>query len=58
MGQESLEELLKVDSSRRNTDFIADLILKKTSLFDDLIKIYLKNEEPVSRRAVWVASDN
>jgi hypothetical protein len=46
---------LKVDSSRRNTDFIADLILKKTSLFDDLIKIYLKNEEPVSRRAVWVA---
>jgi hypothetical protein len=55
VAEESLNELLMVENSRRNTDLIADLILKKTELFDELIRIYLKNEEPVSRRAAWVA---
>ncbi len=55
MGEESLNELLMVENSRRNTDLIADLILKKTELFDELIRIYFENEEPVSRRAAWVA---
>ncbi|MCX6248748.1 MAG: hypothetical protein NTW10_13570 [Bacteroidetes bacterium] len=53
-NEESLEALLLVENSRRNTDLIADLILKKPELFDELIMIYLKNEEPVSRRAAWV----
>lgn len=51
----SLEELLGFETSRRNTDLVADLILKKPKLFDELVRLYLKNEEPVSRRAAWVA---
>jgi hypothetical protein len=51
---ESLTDLLLVETSRRNTDMIADLVLKKPELFDELVTIYLRNEEPVSRRAVWV----
>ena len=52
---DSLEDLLMVETSRRNTDLVADLILQKHDLFGLLIKIFLKNEDPVSRRAAWVA---
>ena len=52
---ESLEELLGLETSRRNTDLIADLILQKPDLFDELFMIYIKDTEPVSRRAAWVA---
>jgi hypothetical protein len=55
MEKESLEALLFVENSRRNTDLIANLILQKPELFDDLIRIYLKDQEPISRRAAWVA---
>jgi hypothetical protein len=51
---ENLTDLLMVENSRRNTDLIADLVFKKPELFDELVSIYLRNEEPVSRRAVWV----
>jgi hypothetical protein len=51
---ESLIDLLMVETSRRNTDLIADVVFNKPELFDELVGIYLKNEEPVSRRAVWV----
>lgn len=51
---DSLEELLLIETSRRNTDLVADLIYQKPDLFDALLNIYLRNEEPVSRRAVWV----
>ena len=51
---ESLTDLLMVENSRRNTDLIAALVFKKPELFDELVSIYLRNEEPVSRRAVWV----
>jgi hypothetical protein len=51
---ESLIDLLMVETSRRNTDLIADLVVNKPALFDELVGIYLSNEEPVSRRAVWV----
>jgi hypothetical protein len=53
-GNESLTDLLMVENSRRNTDLIADLVFNKPELFDELVSIYLRNEEPVSRRAVWV----
>jgi hypothetical protein len=53
-GNESLTDLLMVENSRRNTDLIADLVYNKPDLFDELVSIYLQNEEPVSRRAVWV----
>ena len=51
----SLEELLMTEISRRNTDLVSDLILKKPELFDNLMVIFLENQEPVSRRAAWVA---
>ena len=53
-GNESLTDLLMVETSRRNTDLIADLVYQKPELFDELMKIYLRHEEPISRRAVWV----
>ena len=42
------------EMSRRNTDFVKDIVLTNPKLFDDLVKISLLNEEPVSRRAMWV----
>jgi hypothetical protein len=50
----SLADLLMVETSRRNTDLIADIIYNRPELFDELVEIFLRNEEPVSRRAVWV----
>ena len=52
---ESLEELLIAESSRRNTDLVADLVLQKPELFDQLCRIFLKDEGPVSWKAGWVA---
>jgi len=51
---QKIEEFLNIETSRRNTDLIADLIYQKPELFDELAAIYLRNEEPVSRRAAWV----
>lgn len=53
-GPETLEDLLLIEMSRRNTDLVADLILQKPDLFNDLFEVFLRNEEPVSRRAAWV----
>jgi len=50
----TLTDLLLSETSRRNTDLIAGLIFQKPELFGELVGIYLQNEEPVSRRAVWV----
>jgi hypothetical protein len=50
----SLEELLRTETSRRNTDLIADMVRQRTELFGELMNIYLENKEPESRRAVWV----
>ncbi|MEI6683140.1 MAG: hypothetical protein WCO44_10960 [Bacteroidota bacterium] len=47
-------ELLLYEMSRRNTDFVAGLIVQKPELFDVLFDIFLSNVEPVSRRAAWV----
>jgi uncharacterized membrane protein len=50
----TLEDLLMVEMSRRNTDLVADLIMRKQDLFAQLMKVFLRDEEPVSRRAAWV----
>lgn len=42
------------EMSRRNTDFIKDIVLSNKALFEDLFKLILLNEEPISRRAIWV----
>lgn len=51
---ESLTDLLMIENSRRNTDLIAEIIYNMPVLFDELFVLYLRNEEPISRRAVWV----
>lgn len=51
---ESLEDILLVEMSRRNTDMVTGIILKQPGLFNELFHTYLRNEEPVSRRAAWV----
>jgi len=50
----SLEDLLMVETSRRNTDLVADLVYQDPSIFNELISVYLRAEEPVSRRAAWI----
>ena len=39
--------------SRANTDFVRDIVLNNEGYFDILFQIVIKNEEPVSRRAIW-----
>ena len=52
--EQRLEALLMLESSRRNTDLVADLVLKKPELFDQLFQIFLKDDGPVSWKAAWV----
>jgi len=51
---EDLRSLLLAEMSRRNTDFVKEIVLSNPALFDALLKLALLNEEPVSRRAMWV----
>ena len=56
-----LRKLLLKGNSRSYTDFVADIVNKRTELVGDLWEIYLSAEEPVSRRAAWIidtASEN
>jgi len=51
-----IEELKKIASSgygRQNADRLLGILLQKPELFNDLVSIFLSNEEPVSRRAAW-----
>lgn len=50
-----LRSMLMSEMSRRNTDFIKDIVLADKDMFDELFKLTILNEEPVSRRAMWVA---
>jgi hypothetical protein len=50
----SLEEILMQEMSRRNTDAVVDLIVQQPILYDEIFRIFLRIEEPVSRRAAWV----
>jgi hypothetical protein len=52
--EESLESLLMMESSRRNTDLVADLVLQKPELFADLYGIYRNSNAPVGWKAAWV----
>jgi hypothetical protein len=53
-GAQTLEDLLMVESSRRNTDLVVDLVLKKPELFDQLFTIFIKDDGPVAWKAGWV----
>ncbi len=50
----TLDDFLMIEMSRRNTDLVADLIFQKPELFEELFRVFTRNEEPVSRRAAWV----
>jgi hypothetical protein len=50
----NISDLLSDETSRLNTDFVAKIIIENPPLFDELWKLFLANEEPVSRRAAWV----
>jgi hypothetical protein len=54
MKLEKLEELFLPETSRRNTDLVAEIIMQQPELFGELFRIFASNKEPVSRRAAWV----
>lgn len=54
---DSLEEMLMSETSRRNTEMVADLVYQDPSIYKDLVTIFLRNEEPVSRRAAWIVDE-
>jgi hypothetical protein len=51
----SIEELLLREQSRANTDMVIGIIMSKPRLFNDLWEIMMLNQDPLSRRAAWVA---
>jgi hypothetical protein len=51
--EQTLEEILMAESSRRNTDMVADLVFSKPELFDQLFQIFLKDDGRVSWKAAW-----
>jgi hypothetical protein len=52
---DTLREFFISETSRRNTDLISSLIIQKPEIFNEIMELALANEEPVSRRAAWVA---
>ncbi len=48
-----LEQLLRLEASRRNIDQIINMVIEHKELFDQLWSIYLQNKNPESRRAAW-----
>lgn len=51
-----VEELKKIASSgygRGHADRLVDILKQRPDFFDNMVSIYLANEEPVSRRAAW-----
>jgi hypothetical protein len=50
----NFKELLLKGNSRSYTDFVAEIVLNRPELVNELWEIYLSSEEPVSRRAAWI----
>lgn len=53
MSSPTLREILLNESSRRNTDLVADLVFQKPELLKDLVEIILSNDEKASWKAAW-----
>lgn len=49
-----LEKLLISGNSRASTDFVVGLIKQKPELLDEVWNIYMKLQDPISRRAAWI----
>ncbi len=50
---ENLKELLGKGLGRNMADMIVEAIEQKPSFFEELMEIYLADEEPYSRKAAW-----
>ncbi len=48
------KELFAHETSRANTDYVKEIIYQKPELYEELFELVLKNEDPYSRRAIWV----
>lgn len=49
----SLSDIIMAEHSRAQAEMIADIIVQKPILLDELLKIIFADKEPVSRRAAW-----
>lgn len=49
----SLSDIIMAEHSRAQAEMIADIIVQKPELLDELLEIIFADEEPVSRRAAW-----
>lgn len=49
----NLREIISSEMSRKNTDFVKEIVLKQPALFYEVLDLVFLNEEPVSRRAIW-----
>ena len=49
-----LKDLFAHETSRANTDFVRNIIYQKPELYEEVVEIVISNEEPHSRRAIWV----
>ena len=49
----NLHQIIMSEHSRAQAVMIADLVIQKPALFDELLDIVFAEEEPVSRRAAW-----
>ena len=49
----TLHQIIMFEHSRAQAVMIADLVIQKPALFDELLDIVFAEEEPVSRRAAW-----
>ena len=50
---EGLEEVILSEMSRANTDFVRDIVLNNSTMFDELFNMVISDTEPLSRRAIW-----
>jgi hypothetical protein len=54
MDNQELKDLLLIENSRANTDFVGNLVRQKPEMIAELWEIYFRKEEPISRRAAWI----
>lgn len=49
-----LKELFAQETARAVTDQVKEIIYQRPELYEEVLQLVLKNEEPYSRRAIWV----
>jgi hypothetical protein len=53
-NNDTLDDLLLLETSRRNTDLVADIIFQKPELFEEVFRVFAGNVDSISWRAAWV----